>query len=130
MAQMLLLSERLEHGMRLREARTGRPVSFADCARAAGVTPAAVSNWKKNENVISPNCARPLADFLGVDPLWLETGAGYPDRQRNAEASRVNERELADQISTLMAHFFAATPFGRDQLLDFAAHGIEKSGGA
>lgn len=124
--QMILLSQRLEHGMRLRAERTGEPVNFADCARAAGVTAAAVSLWRKNENAMSALYARPLADFFGVDPVWLETGAGYPEREKNVEASIQNEQVIAGQLATLIRHFFAATPYGRDQLLDFAAVGIEK----
>ncbi|MFL6141709.1 MAG: helix-turn-helix domain-containing protein [Labedaea sp.] len=101
-------------------------MSYADCARAAGVSPAAVTLWRKNENAISSQYARPLADFFGVDPVWLETGAGYPEREKNVQAALSSERAIADQLSTLIRHFFAATPFGRDQLLEFAAVSIDK----
>jgi transcriptional regulator with XRE-family HTH domain len=124
--RLLLLSDRLDYGMKLRAERTGQSVSAADCARAAGVSPAAVSLWRKNENAISSQYARPLAEFFGVDPVWLETGAGYPERGKNAQAAIANERAIADQLSTLIRHFFSATPLGRDQLLEFAAVGIDK----
>jgi transcriptional regulator with XRE-family HTH domain len=116
------LSERLEYGMRLRAERTGETVSAADCARAAGVSPAAVSLWRKNENSISSTYARPLALYLGVDPVWLETGVGYPEREKNIRASIETERATADQLTTLIRHFYSATPFARDQLLEFAAN--------
>lgn len=119
--KMLLLSERLDYGMRLRAERTGQQISAAECARAAGVSPAAVSLWRKNENAISSQYARPLAEFFGVDPVWLETGNGYPEREKNVAASIDAERTTADQLTTLIRHFFSATPFGRDQLIDFAA---------
>lgn len=70
--------------------------------------------------------ARPLAEYFGVDPLWLETGIGYPDREKNVRSALHNEKLVADQLSQLIRHFFAATPTGRDQLLDFAAEGVEK----
>lgn len=122
---LVLLSARLEYGMRLRAERTGEPVNFADCARAAGVTPAAVSLWRKNENAMSALYARPLADYLGVDALWLETGAGYPDREKNSQQAIRNEQITGDQLAQLIRFFFAATPNGRQQLMDFAAHAIE-----
>lgn len=121
MRDFLLLSDRLDYGMRLRSERTGETVTAADCARAAGVSGAAVSLWRKNENSISATYARPLADYFGVDALWLETGKGYPEREKNLSAAIEGERITADQITTLIRHFYAATPFGRDQLLEFAA---------
>lgn len=122
----LLLSDRLDYGMRLRAERTGETVTAADCARAAGCSAAAVSLWRNNENAISSRYARPLADYLGVDSLWLETGKGYPEREKNIRASLDAEKATADQLTTLIRHFFSATPFGRDQLLEFAAQ-LEKS---
>jgi transcriptional regulator with XRE-family HTH domain len=115
------LSERLDYGMRLRAERTGETVSAADCARAAGCTPAAVSLWRKNENAISSTYARRLGEFLGVDPVWLETGIGYPEREKNIRASLEAERATADQLTTLIRHFYNSPPYARDQLLTFAA---------
>lgn len=127
---MLLLSQRIDYGMRLRAERTGQSVNFADCARAAGVSAAAMSLWRKDENGMNAKYARPLAEYFGVDPLWLETGIGYPDREKNVRASLQSEKLVADQLALLIRHFFAATPTGRDQLLDFAAEGIEKMNAA
>jgi transcriptional regulator with XRE-family HTH domain len=118
--KLAALSERLDYGMRLRAERTGETVTAADCARAAGCSPAAVSLWRKNENAISSTYARPLAEYLGVDPLWLETGIGYPEREKNIRASIEAERATADQLITLIKHFYNATPYARDQLLAFA----------
>lgn len=123
---MLLLSQRLDYGMRLRAERTGQSVNFSDCARAAGVSAAAVSLWRNNENAMSPKYARLLGDYFGVDALWLETGQGYPEREKNVKGALQSEKATADQLAALIRHFFAATPYGRDQLLDFAAEGIEK----
>lgn len=121
MQRLTLLSERIDYGMRLRAERTGESCTAADCARAASVSPAAVSLWRKNENQISSVYARRLADFFGVDPVWLETGNGYPEREKNLRASIENERATADQLTTLIKHFYGASQVGRDQLLDFAA---------
>lgn len=128
--RLTLLSERIDFGMRLRAERTGESVNAADCARAAGVSPAAVSLWRKDENQISSVYARRLAEYFGVDPVWLETGNGYPERDKNVRASLENERATADQLTALIRHFYAASQVGRDQLLDFAATSIDKIDGS
>lgn len=125
-SQMVLLSDRLEYGMRLREQRTGQAVNWADCARAAGVSAQAVYLWRQNETAISSKHARTLANYFGVDALWMETGYGSPDRERNLKTHVQSEELISEQLAALIRHFFSATPYGRDQLLDFAAVGIEK----
>lgn len=113
------LSDRLEWAKTQKEARLGSTVPWADLARASGASEAAVSRWRKNLNGIDSRYARKLAHFLGVDPVWLETGKGKPHQDEPSVRDR--EAALEVQLSKLIAHFFAATPYAREQLLDFAS---------
>lgn len=78
MSNMKHLSERLAWAKAEKEKLEGRNISWADMARACGASPAAVSRWKNDLNGIDAEYARPLASFLGVHPIWLETGEGSP----------------------------------------------------
>lgn len=51
----------------------------ADVARAAKVSNATLNYWLNDVNGMSAARARLVAEFLRVDPLWLETGEGAPD---------------------------------------------------
>jgi len=56
--------------------RNGKRVTKAELARVAGVSDTAVGLWLKGDNGIDAPNARALANYLKVDPLWLETGEG------------------------------------------------------
>ncbi len=56
----------------------GRSAKAADIARAADVSSATATYWLKDVNGISASKARPLAEYLEVDAVWLETGEGQP----------------------------------------------------
>lgn len=73
---MNLLSERLQAAIASAEQRLGRPIKNAELARAAQTSSTSVGFWLDGVNGISAQKARLLANFLGVDPLWLETGQG------------------------------------------------------
>lgn len=75
---MNLLSERLKLAIKLKNERDGQEVIQADLARACGSSDASVNYWLSDINGISAKKARLLAEFLGVDPMWLETGKGRP----------------------------------------------------
>lgn len=75
---MKLLSERLKWAMNEKSARDGFEILPADMARGAGVSDATVSNWLKDVFGIKAKNARLLADYLGVNAHWLETGEGEP----------------------------------------------------
>lgn len=112
------LGERLMWAKAQKEKRSKRPVSWAEMARACGVSTAAVAQWKKNANGIEGQYARPLAVFLGVNSIWLETGEGLPeDLYLNPHQV---ELMLADQLATLVKLFADAAPRQREQILDFA----------
>lgn len=86
---MKLLSERLAWAIeRERTRRNGKKVTKAELARAAGVSDTAVGNWLKGDNGIDAPKARPLAEYLRVDPLWLELGQGIPTGQTDRPAGR------------------------------------------
>lgn len=120
-ARFVLLSDRLAFGMKRRQSITGKSVNMSDCADAADCSRSAVSLWFKNETGISSKYARPLAAFFDVDPEWLETGRGYPEREKSAVAALQSEQILSEQLQTLIRAFFQASPMGRDQILDFAS---------
>lgn len=76
---MNLLSERLRWAIaEERKRRGGGRVTQAELARVAGVSDTSVGNWLKDEHGIGAVNARPLASYLQVDALWLETGEGSP----------------------------------------------------
>lgn len=81
---MKLLSERLEWAMAQKSARDNHEVIPADIARAAKSKNTAASFWLNNTNGISALKARLVADYLGVDPVWLETGRGTPEVKQSA----------------------------------------------
>lgn len=73
---MNLLSERLKWAMEEKAKRDGVEVIPADIARAAGVSDTSASHWINNTNGISAAKARLVAEYLGVNPIWLENGTG------------------------------------------------------
>lgn len=54
----------------------GKKITQAQIAKIAGVSPTAAGYWFADTNGINAEQARPVAEYLGVDPLWLETGDG------------------------------------------------------
>lgn len=96
---MRLLSERLKWAMAEASKRNGYEVKAADVARAANSSAASVNYWLTDANGIGGAKARLVGAFLGVNPLWLETGEGvanlisltkakFPDHDANT--SRVS----------------------------------------
>jgi phage repressor protein C with HTH and peptisase S24 domain len=78
MGKFNLLSERLEWAVKQKEETDRRRIFKAELAAIAKVSRASVTNWFKDENGIGGANARPLAEFLGVNPIWLESGQGHP----------------------------------------------------
>lgn len=73
---MKTLAERLKYAM---EVLPPKKIKGVDLARAAGVKPPSVSDWLsgKSKSMEGENLLR-TAKFLGVNPIWLATGAGKP----------------------------------------------------
>jgi len=96
---MKLLSERLAWAIEQeRTRRKGKKVTKAELARVAGVSDTAVGLWLKGDNGIDAPRARPLAEYLRVDPLWLETGEGSATARRAAARPVDTEFEDAPPI--------------------------------
>jgi phage repressor protein C with HTH and peptisase S24 domain len=96
---MNLLSERLLWAM-AEEAkrRDGKPIRKVELARAAQTSPTSVGFWLTDVNGIAAPKARLLAEYLHVDPLWLETGEGSPTAQLPAVGAEEVELDEAPPI--------------------------------
>lgn len=73
-----VLPDRLMWAKQAKETRDNSKLPWVVIARVAKVSTAAVSIWKNGGNGMTGESARPLAAFLGVNPVWLETGEGRP----------------------------------------------------
>lgn len=73
-----LLSERLRWAIDKKLASdTGlKKITQSQVAKAAGVSPTAAGYWFADANGINAEQARRVGEFLGVDPVWLESGEG------------------------------------------------------
>jgi transcriptional regulator with XRE-family HTH domain len=71
---MNLFSDRLNKCRNEKALRENRKIPWYEVAKAAGVSPPAVTIWLKDGNGINATQARKLADYFDVDPIWLETG--------------------------------------------------------
>lgn len=97
---MNLLSERLRWAIAEEEKRRGETIKNADLARAAKTSQTSVGYWLSDSNGIGAAKARLLAEFLGVDPLWLETGKGQPQGLRmisTAKPAELGEKRHAER---------------------------------
>lgn len=83
-AALSKLSERLEWALARMSILKQRVIRYADLVRAAGVSSAAGTMWRKDDTGMSAATARKVGAYLDVDPVWLECGDGSvqgPDRQ-------------------------------------------------
>jgi phage repressor protein C with HTH and peptisase S24 domain len=90
---MKLLSERLAWAIKYKANNENTEIKAADVARAGSTSNAAVSFWLADANGMSAIKARPIAAYLGVSSLWLETGEGRPvsESQLPSEALEIIE---------------------------------------
>ncbi len=96
---MKLLSERLKWAMEEKYKRDGVEVIPADIARAAGASATSVNYWLNDTNGISGAKARLIADTLGVNALWLETGNGDPALTTTIPGTKIDTKK-----SNITAH--------------------------
>lgn len=82
---MKLLSERLKWAMQQKTKRDRVEVIPASVARAAKASNATVNYWLNDVNGISAAKARLVGAYLGVNPLWLETGDGESAARMKAQ---------------------------------------------
>lgn len=99
MEKMKLLSERLAWAVDRYVAANpdALKVSKRRLAHEAGVSPPAVNYWYADVNGIQAPAARRLAEFLRVDPVWLEKGEGSPDIPQRQEIEGARQVVAADQ---------------------------------
>ncbi len=73
---MKTLAERLKYAM---EILPPKKIKGVELARVVGVKPPSVSDWLsgKSKSMEGENLLK-TAKFLGVNPVWLATGAGKP----------------------------------------------------
>lgn len=73
-----LLSERLRWAVERKKALDpeARKITQAMVAKSAGVSPTAAGYWFADANGINAEQARRVAEFLGVNAIWLESGEG------------------------------------------------------
>jgi phage repressor protein C with HTH and peptisase S24 domain len=98
-----LLSNRLEWCVTEKQQREDRRIYNAELARIAGVSRTAVTNWMQNTNGMDATYARPLSEFFGVNPLWLETGQGSPETIKKAKKSHGSDEIDLDDGETTIA---------------------------
>lgn len=84
---MKRLSERLLWAMDRLSRSKNIEVKAADIARAAKSKNATASFWLNDTNGMSASKARMVAEFLEVDPVWLETGDGSPEIKEDANSA-------------------------------------------
>jgi phage repressor protein C with HTH and peptisase S24 domain len=79
-----LLSDRLKWAISEKEVRENRRIYQAEITTlfSPKISRAAVNNWFQDKNGIDAKYARPLSEFLNVDPIWLETGDGKHERKK------------------------------------------------
>jgi transcriptional regulator with XRE-family HTH domain len=97
MKKMELLSERLKWAIAQKVERDPHhsKITQADVARIADRSRTSVTFWYKDQNGMDAEAARPLADFLGVDAVWLETGEGEPFNGDQSSSPKSQTGELA-----------------------------------
>lgn len=123
-----LLSDRLEWAKSRKEQRDGRTYSWAELGRQAGnVSSAAVSYWTQNTNGIYAVNARPLAEWLRVNALWLETGEGSPDDLTFPPETDIGQiKDDVARIAQIIDWFRDCDSQGRDFIFDSAETAIDR----
>lgn len=98
---MKLLSERLKWAMSEASKLQGVEVRAADVARAAETSGASVNYWLTDANGIGAAKARLVGNFLGVDPLWLETGGGVANLISLTKAKIPNDDLKTSRVTAI-----------------------------
>jgi transcriptional regulator with XRE-family HTH domain len=123
MGKMYLLSERLKWAVQQKEIRENMKISHSDLSRVVKKSRASVTNWYKDTTKISAESARPLADYLGVNAVWLETGDGEPTNKNGKErfASLLSDKEPLNEMAKQLNEMFVKVPQDdRDLIISLA----------
>lgn len=98
---MKLLSERLKWAMSEASKRQGFEIRAADVARAAETSNASVNYWLTDANGIGGAKARLVASYLGVEPLWLETGEGVANLISLTKAKIPDDHRKTSRVTAI-----------------------------
>lgn len=87
-----------EIGTRLRKAMDDAHVTGADLAAHCGVTPQAVSSWRKTGRIGKGHLKR-IAEYLGKNLEYFLSEKGITERKANGHAAEWLKEALVDQKS-------------------------------
>lgn len=75
MTDFKFITDRLKFAISEKEKADNIRITNAMIAKAAGVSRTSVTHWMNGGGISAPQ-ARLVADYLGVNPIWLEIGKG------------------------------------------------------
>ncbi len=75
MTDFKFITDRLKFAISEKEKADNMRITNAMIAKAAGVSRTSVTHWMNGGGISAPQ-ARLVADYLGVNPIWLEIGKG------------------------------------------------------
>lgn len=79
----------------------GVELRAADIARAANTSNASVAYWLTDANGIGAAKARLVGSYLGVDPLWLETGNGVANLISLTKVATPNDHQSTSRVTAI-----------------------------
>lgn len=96
MNDLNFLSGRLKFAISEKEKADNIRITYSKLADIAGVSRTAVSYWKSGGGIDAAQ-ARLVAEYLGVNPLWLETGKG--DIKNKNNVYNINNHATSDDMT-------------------------------
>jgi transcriptional regulator with XRE-family HTH domain len=121
---MKLIHERLKWAMEQKSSLDGVEITPADIARASKSSDAAASHWVNGVNGMSAAKARLVADYLGVNALWLETGDGERCRSSpNMDAGTLERHPETLEVVRIME---STDDRGRKNILLAASYAFDE----
>lgn len=83
MNEFKTLAQRLKYAM---DILPSKKIKGVELARAVGVKPPSVSDWisGKSKTMEGENLLK-AANFLGVNPIWLASGIGQPQKKSSTD---------------------------------------------
>lgn len=97
MNDLNFLSGRLKFAISEKEKAENIRITYSKLADIAGVSRTAASHWK-NGGGIDAAQARLVADYLGVNPIWLEIGKGDIFKKNNNNAQSSDDFTIKEYI--------------------------------
>jgi len=97
MIDLKFLSGRLKFAISEKEKAENITITNAKIAAIAGVSRTSVTHWM-NGGGINAVQARLIAEYLGVNPIWLEIGKGdiYKNNNKNAQQDDITINQYVD----------------------------------